>query len=313
MTKSARRTFLKYSALAASGFASRSVFTSIADGANAFSQTASGTQFFAQANNCPEVIAHRGGDGQWPGETMYAMRHAKEIGVDVLEMDVYLTKDDQLVLMHDNSPASTTELGLTKGLKPVSDFTLAELQRLNAGYEWGKKHNETKFFQPEDKDKQDLRVPTLREVFTAFPHLRMNIEMKKASRSPVAALGRLIADCGMADNVLVASLVDSFIVDFRSQNKNVATSASLRESIAYLFQNKHPNAQAIQIGPEILTRLGVLTHKRVDRAHSDGLQVHTWTTNNLENMMKMKSIEVDGIITDFPGPLLGLLNRTKPA
>src|SRR5262245_12254967 len=57
--------------------------------------------FFSAAKKL-DVIAHRGGNGHWPGETLYAMKRAVEIGVDVLEMDVYLTKDEKLVLMHDN-------------------------------------------------------------------------------------------------------------------------------------------------------------------------------------------------------------------
>jgi glycerophosphoryl diester phosphodiesterase len=87
--------------------------------------------FFSLAKNHPEVIAHRGGNGQWPGETMAAYKGAMDLGVDVMEMDIYLTKDPHLVLMHDKNVETTTE-----GTGVVNEFTLGDIQRLNAAYDW---------------------------------------------------------------------------------------------------------------------------------------------------------------------------------
>src|SRR5436305_13753365 len=85
----------------------------------------------SKAANQPDVIAHRGGNGQWPGETMAAYKGAMSLGVDVLEMDVYLTRDNELVLMHDEDVVGTTD-----GEGRVYKFSLDAIQKLNAGYYW---------------------------------------------------------------------------------------------------------------------------------------------------------------------------------
>ena len=71
----------------------------------------------------PRVIAHQGGDGLWPGDTMYAFEKAVELGVDVLEMDAHITKDGKIVLMHDETVDRTTD-----GTGLIEDLTLVELK-----------------------------------------------------------------------------------------------------------------------------------------------------------------------------------------
>ena len=71
----------------------------------------------------PLVIAHQGGDGVWPGNTMYAFDKVVEIGADVLEMDAHITKDGEIVLMHDEAVDRTTD-----GAGLIEDLTLAEIQ-----------------------------------------------------------------------------------------------------------------------------------------------------------------------------------------
>src|SRR5262245_19456840 len=73
------------------------------------------------------VIAHQGGDEVWPGDTMFAYEKAVEIGADVLEMDAHITKDGQIVLMHDEEVDRTTD-----GTGLIEDMTLDELKKLDA-------------------------------------------------------------------------------------------------------------------------------------------------------------------------------------
>src|SRR4026209_260569 len=85
------------------------------------------------SNPRPEVlvIAHQGGDGIYPGDTLYAYEHAVALGADVLEMDVHITKDGEIVLMHDEKVDRTTD-----GAGLIEDLTLAELKKLDAAYQW---------------------------------------------------------------------------------------------------------------------------------------------------------------------------------
>src|SRR5574339_680381 len=77
------------------------------------------------------VIAHQGGDGVWPGDTLFAYEKAVEIGSDVLEMDAHITRDGRIVLMHDETVDDTTD-----GTGLIEEMTLDELKQLDAAYDW---------------------------------------------------------------------------------------------------------------------------------------------------------------------------------
>jgi len=84
------------------------------------------------------VMAHRGGRGLWPENTLYAFERAVELGVDVLEMDIHSTQDGAFVVMHDSTVDRTTN-----GSGPIQDFTLVELKDLDAGYGWSGDDDQT--------------------------------------------------------------------------------------------------------------------------------------------------------------------------
>src|SRR4030095_4498434 len=84
------------------------------------------TQYYVSAPR-PLVIAHQGGDGVWPGDALFAYEKSVELGVDVLEMDAHITRDSQIVLMHDEKVDRTTD-----GTGLIEDLTLPELKQLDA-------------------------------------------------------------------------------------------------------------------------------------------------------------------------------------
>jgi len=85
--------------------------------------------YYAADLNYPLVIAHQGGDGLWPGDTMFAFQNAADMGADVLEMDVHITKDGVLVLMHDKTIDKTTN-----NSNEIESITLKKLKKLNTNY-----------------------------------------------------------------------------------------------------------------------------------------------------------------------------------
>ena len=113
--------------------------------------------------NHPLVMAHRGGDSV-PENTIQAFKDAFDLGVDCLETDVHITKDEQFILFHDDAVDRTTE---AKGL--VSSFTLLELKNLDAGYR----------FQPPNFPfrGKGLQIQTLDEILREFP-IRFNLDIK---------------------------------------------------------------------------------------------------------------------------------------
>jgi glycerophosphoryl diester phosphodiesterase len=264
--------------------------------------------FFAQATHFPEVIAHRGGAGEWPGETLYAYQEAVKSGVDILEMDVYLTKDDDLVLMHNPTVKETTN---GKGL--IATKTVSELKDLDAGYWWS--DDGKKSFKYRGKG---ITVPTLKEIFEAFPNMRMNIEMKLSKKSPVTRLVRLLEEHQMTDRVLVASFSTEYLRAFRQACPRAATSASTGELLEFFLKNNsltngsfRPECDALQVLNKLQGQRFV-TRRFVDRAHRLNLPVHPWTVNDRAEMSRMISLGVDGIITDYPTRLLALVERPLP-
>jgi len=255
--------------------------------------------FFGQGKRAIEVIAHRGGAGECPGETIFAFEEAVKIGVDILEMDIRYTADDDLVLMHNADLKATANVD-----ERVKDLKSRDIQHIDAAYWWRRGSAA-----PPPGAK--LTVPRLEDVFRAFPGVRMNIEIKP-HYFPIRLIKKfcgLLREYQMTDKVLVASGWHMNLHFFRKVCPEVATSASGLEMAAFrVFKNLkyRPNADALQIssraGP-----LRFITQDYVDKAHSRGLKVHGWTVNHPEEMGRLISLGVDGIITDYPTTLLKLI------
>lgn len=251
----------------------------------------------------PLVIAHQGGDGIWPGETMLAFQNSVDLGVDVLEMDIHITSDGVLVLMHDETVDRTTD-----GTGEIEAMTLDELKTLDAGYDWTPDEGETYPYRG-----QDLTVATLEEVFAAFPGMCMTIEIKKTNTSMAKPFCDLIREYDMQDKVLVASFHDERLKEFRSECPEVATSSAKNETTVFVLLTKaflggfySPKFYSLQV-PEESGGITVMTQSFVRAAQARNLAVEPWTINDAETMRKFIAWGVDGIITDRPDIMMEVL------
>jgi glycerophosphoryl diester phosphodiesterase len=251
------------------------------------------------------VIAHQGGEHLWPSNTLYAFEHAVALGVDVLEMDMHSTSDGVLVLSHDD-----TVDRLTNGQGRIQDMTFEELRELDAGYYWTDDEGESYPFRG-----QGLTIPSLDEVFTAFPDMPMNIEIKQQQPSIVAPFCEMLREFGKEEQVLVASFHPETMVEFRESCPGVATSATEPEIRPFFVLNKlgldaayASPAHAFQV-PEYSGNLHVVTEPFVRGAQAHNVEVHVWTVNEAADMERLLAAGVDGIITDRPDLLLELLGR----
>ncbi len=261
--------------------------------------------YFDEGPPRPWVIAHQGGDGIWPGDTLFAFENAAELGVDILEMDMHSTADGVLVMMHDATVDRTTD-----GSGRINDKSLAQLKELDAGYNWTPDDGNTFPFRG-----QGITVPTLDEVFDTFPDKRFNIEIKQGEPSITQPFCQKIRDYDLADQVLVASFSQEVLEEFRQVCPEVATSSGETEVIQLFVFSKifiesilSPHYQAVQV-PEERSGLRVLTPRFVDAAHNRDLEVHAWTINEVNDMQRMLDLGLDGIITDRPDRLLEVLGR----
>jgi glycerophosphoryl diester phosphodiesterase len=261
--------------------------------------------FFASLEKRPLVIAHRGGAGLWPENTLVGFHAASEMGVDILEMDIHSTLDGVLVVIHDETVERTTG-----GSGDIAAMTLEQVKQLDAGFSWTSDDGLSFPFRG-----QGLEVPTLEEVFNELPGVHMNIEIKQAEFSIVEPFCHLIREHGMQERVLVASFDAGVLADFRRACPEVATSASGSEvRVLYILSQARlgtfylPPAQVLQV-PEYSGSTYVLDARFVKAAQAKNVQVHAWTINEVTDMRRFVQSGLDGLITDYPDRLLALLNR----
>jgi glycerophosphoryl diester phosphodiesterase len=248
------------------------------------------------------VMAHRGGRRLGPENTLHTFRQAVALGVDVLEMDLRVTRDNHLVVFHDEAVARTTD-----GNGRIADLRLADLKVLDAGAHWSPDNGKSRPLRG-----RGLRVPTLEEVFKAFPHTRMNLEIKDTRRPAVGPLCDLVQRHGMAEQVLVACFDAGVLKQFRKLCPSVATSAGFAEAAMFfslqglrLQSIYSPSALALQV-PERYGELTVVDRRFVEAAHARRMSVHVWTVNEEDDMRRLMDLGVDGIMTDDPQKLMAL-------
>ncbi len=256
----------------------------------------------------PLVIAHQGGDGIWPGDTLYAFEKAVEIGADVLEMDAHITKDGHIVLMHDETVDDTTD-----GTGLIEEMNLDELKQLDAAYDWSKDGGQTFPYRG-----QGIQVTALAEVFEKFPQMRYAIEIKKSGIPVEQPLCDLIRQYNMQDKVLVASFHDEVMQDFRATCPEVATSASRGEVTKFVILGKvflsglvAPGYEAIQppFDPQESYNIPIMTKRFIREAHAKNIKVEPWTVDDPELMEQYIEWGVDGIITDRPDLMVEILGK----
>jgi glycerophosphoryl diester phosphodiesterase len=273
-----------------------------------FAKPAPDSAYYSNPRPAVLVIAHQGGDNLWPGDTLYAYKHAVALGADVLEMDAHITKDSEIVLMHDERVDRTTD-----GTGLIEDMTLADLKKLDAAYQWSNDGGKTFPYRG-----QGIQVPTLRELFENFPDKRYLIEIKLTTNPISQPFCDLIREYHMQAKVIVASFHDGAMAMFRKTCPEVATSAAKLEVAPFVLLGKvflsgwiSPKYQSLQVPYETSESYGipVMTVRFIREAHAKNVKVEPWTVNDPVLMKQYIDWGVDGIITDRPDLLLQVLSE----
>jgi glycerophosphoryl diester phosphodiesterase len=268
----------------------------------------------------PLLLAHAGGDRDWPQETLYAYGRAVEAGADVLEMDVMLTADDQLVVHHDE-----TVDRLTDGTGAVAELTLEEIQELDAAHWWspectngsckdlaedeypyrGMRTGEVD--PPDGASPEDFRVPTFREVAVAFPDLPLDVEVKGEGERAEAAADVLADELEELDRVgstVVVSFDSATVEHVRERLPEVTTSPGLSTMTDWILGGKPLEGyEVVQVPPsyEGIDLLQVV----LDRARAEGVLVWVWpddadTQENADYYQQLIDAGVHGVIAGSP-------------
>ena len=224
------------------------------------------------------VTGHRGAAGLEPENTLRSFQRALDLGVDVIELDVHLTKDQHLVVIHDATVDRTTD-----GSGAVGDLTLCEIQQLDAG--------------------QGEQVPTLQEVIDLVAQKAiLQIELKGLDVEHQVA--HMITANHLIDHVIVTSFRHNMVKTVKMVNPQISTGVlflGLPIDAPRLAHDAHADA----VHPHV----NYINPELVESCHSQGLSVRVWNTDDPFEMREMIALDVDAIGSNRPDILLQLLNR----
>jgi glycerophosphoryl diester phosphodiesterase len=240
----------------------------------------------------PLLIAHRGGALEVPENTMSAFRHAVSVGMRMVELDVQMTVDGELVVIHDETVDRTTN-----GTGPVGSFTLEELQKLDAGSNFHPRY-------------AGEHIPTLREVFDLCVPAGVGVvvEIKHPELYPgleekvVALIGEMWLRG--AENIWCISFDHECIRRLRKLDPALPL-GYLYEPATTRFTTADDTVHAFC--PYYRTPLQF--PEQVAEAHEMGKLVLVYTVNDPDEARALAAVGVDGMVTDAPAALLQILNK----
>ncbi|MEO8657685.1 MAG: glycerophosphodiester phosphodiesterase [Bryobacteraceae bacterium] len=253
------------------------------------------------------VHGHRGARAMRPENTIPAFEYAIEAGVDVLELDMAVTKDNVLVVSHDPRLTSQICRGPV-GSNVIRELTLEQLKQWDCGT------LKNPGF-PKQQPVPGTTVPTLDEVFDlgAKGTFEFNIETKIFADKPEltpppAEFAQLVVDAIRRHKLEKRVMVQSF--DFRTLQEVKKIAPEIRLSALYAVGFKNFVSIGKEAGATIVSPHYMLVTKgRVDAAHAAGLQVVPWTANTPKDWDKLVDAGVDAIISDDPAELIRYLKE----
>ena len=265
----------------------------------------------------PLVIAHQGGDGLWPSSTRFAYEGAAALGADVLEMDVHLSRDGRLVVIHDDTVDRTTD---AEG--EVAGLDADALAGVDAGHDWSPGRRGEAFpyrAGSPHRDGNGFGVPRLTEILADHPTAPLLIEIKPDAAAPAVELCTVLREEGRAADAVVSSFHPTALTAFREACPEVATGATPNEVRVFLVLSRlrldgpyRPPFDALQV-PETEGDIRIVTPSLVAAAHAKGVQVHVWTVDEADDMTRLLDLGVDGLITDRPDRALAVMGRPLPS
>jgi glycerophosphoryl diester phosphodiesterase len=213
-------------------------------------------------------IGHRGAKGYVAENTLASFQKAIDLNVDGIELDVHLSSNGEIMVIHDETIDRTTN-----GNGFVKDFTSVELKQLG--------------------------IPTLTEVLDLMNHnFFVNIELKSndSAEKVIDLIEKYVTENNWDyENFMISSFLWTNLEIVSQRNKKIKIAVLTEDSIeiALAFAKE---VKAFSINPYFK----LLNPENVKLMHNEGFQIHTWTVNSPEDIIFVKSLPVDGIISDFP-------------
>ncbi len=298
--------------------------------------------FVVAKGELPMIAAHRGGGVSNPENTMLAFRQAvTAIGVDIIESDLYLTKDGYLVYNHDdyidrtcnvNGDLTAEEVDALCENKEnrhyIRDMTLAELQQYNFGYYFEDKNGERIYKDVADPAAMGLQIATVEQLFEQFheshPALLFIVEIKDEGERGFEACRILYETLQRYPNYLDRIVVGTFHDDIEAELKakypsllrgaptGTAAKFVLTQFLGVnLFDSSDFACLQIPTSFDVGIEIGLKSQSIIDRAHRRNIAVQYWTINDADEMRRLIELGCDCIMTDDPELLKSVLEEYK--
>lgn len=274
-------------------------------------------------------ISHRGGAGENLENTMAAFKHAVALGTDMLELDCHLTRDEQVVVVHDSNLRRSTGMSAC-----ISDVAFGELPPYLC------KLGVT--FQKECfcEGGEDKRIPLLRDVFEAFPNTPVNIDIKVNNDTLIKKVSDLVIQYNREDLTVWGNANNQIVKKCYKENPSIPVLFSLPRVfmlVGLFYVGLLPfvplKEQFLEIPmPSIITKLkdrdklsrskrvfiwladNLLMRKALfDHLTARGIQVYVWVLNDEEDFKRAFDLGATGVMTDFPTKLKEFMDKNGTA
>ncbi|MFE7233582.1 glycerophosphodiester phosphodiesterase [Streptomyces sp. NPDC002405] len=213
------------------------------------------------------TIGHRGVMGVEPENTLRSFVAAQQAGLDVIELDLHLSKDGALVVMHDDKVDRTTD-----GSGAIADKTLAELRSLDAG--------------------RGERIPLFEEVLDA---VRSPLQAEIKDVSAARALAEVLHERDLVSRVEVSSFHDEAIAEVARLVPGVRTAL-----VASRYGSEVVERATAAGAATVCLNIRRLTLEIVEHARKADLRIIGWVVNTLDHLRLVRALELDGATTDYP-------------
>ena len=298
--------------------------------------------FVVGEGNLPLIAAHRGGKTNNPENTMLAFREAVlNIKVDIIESDLYITKDGYLVYNHDSYIDETCNINGDISFEEVEkliedkanrhyikDMTLAELEQYNFGYYFEDKNGERIYKDVENFAEIGLQIATVDKLFAEFyesnPDLMFIVEIKNDGELGKEAC-RILAETldkypGYKDQIVIGTFHDEIEEELKTNYPDLLRGAPTGTAASFvltqylgvnIFDQGDFACLQIPMSYDLGIEIGLVDQGLINRAHRRNIAVQYWTINDEEDMRKLIEMGCDAIMTDDPALLRAVLEDYK--
>lgn len=246
----------------------------------------------SKAMSKPLLYAHRGASLELPENTLEAFQLGLDLGADVIETDIHMSKDGHIIVSHDPSA-----LRMAGENRFFSECTLDEIKQFDAGKIFVDRYGEQPFVN------QGFCVPTLEETLTKFKYTSFNVDIKPLDPKAVSQTLKVIYKCKAEERVRIASFHTQNLFQVRDSRYPGGTSLGPRECLWLVFAPVSLQPRLERVAAQIPTSiLGVSAGSKslIQKYHSVGVPVYFWTINSQDEAKQLIANGADGVMTDDP-------------